>query len=140
WQIKYIDLLLDTFRGYRGCHFLIATHSPLVISELPQHATLVALDNPDAPPAAELVGQSSDVQLAEAFQLTSNNNLHLRDLLVDAMRAAADGEAATPEFRDQVSHLAKITANLPPEDGVLMVVDGLTRAATDASEKQDAAG
>lgn len=38
WQIRYIDLLLDTFRGYRGCHFLIATHSPLVISELPSHA------------------------------------------------------------------------------------------------------
>lgn len=140
WQIKYIDLLLDTFRGYRGCHFIIATHSPLVISELPSHATLVALDNPDAPTAAELAGQSSDVQLAEAFQVTSNNNLHLRDLMVDAMRAAADGEAGTAAFRDQVSHLQKITSNLDPQDGVCTVVAGLSQAGDMAIEKQNAAG
>lgn len=139
WQIKYIDLLLDTFRGYRGCHFLIATHSPLVISELPPHATLVALDNPYAPSASKLTGQSSDVQLAEAFQLSSNNNLHLRDLIVDAMRAAADGEAATQAYRNRVNHLAKITAKLDPGDGVRLVVNGLNEAAVEAIEKQNAA-
>ncbi|NYT40771.1 AAA family ATPase [Sphingomonas sp. R-74633] len=139
WQIKYIDLLLDTFRGYRGCHFIIATHSPLVISELPSHATLVALDNPDAPSAAELAGQSSDFQLAEAFQLTSNNNLHLRDLMLDAMRVAADGEADSPAFRDQVAHLEKITSKLDPEDGVRMVVDGLSKAAAHAIGNKNAA-
>ncbi|WP_404365824.1 AAA family ATPase [Sphingomonas sp. MMS24-J45] len=140
WQIKYIDLLLDTFRGYKGCHFLIATHSPLVISELPRHATLVALDNPNAPPASELAGQSSDVQLAEAFQLISNNNLHLRDLIVDALKAAADGEASTQGFRDQVLHLTRMTSSLPPDDGVRVIVNGLNRAAVDAIEKQNAAG
>ncbi|QDI79791.1 hypothetical protein E8E01_04775 [Methylorubrum populi] len=129
WQIRYIDLLLDTFRGYRGCHFIIATHSPLVISELPKHATLVALDNPDAPPAAELAGQSSDVQLAEAFQLVSNKNLHLRDLLTDALRAAADGKADTQDFRDSVDHLKKLTARLPPGDGVRVLIEGLDQAA-----------
>ncbi len=133
WQIKYIDLLLDTFRGYRGCHFLIATHSPLVISELPPHATLVALDNPNVPPALELAGQSSDVQLAEAFQLVSNNNLHLRDLLADALRAAADGKASTTDFRDSVAHLARLTERLPPEDAVRVLVRGLGSAAADAS-------
>lgn len=140
WQIRYIDLLLETFRGYEGCHFLIATHSPLVISELPPHATLVALDNPNAPPASELAGQSSDVQLAEAFQLTSNNNLHLRDLLVNALRKAADGEADTQSFRDGVAHLERLTAKLPADDGVRIVVNGLRKAADSASEGKHAAG
>lgn len=135
WQIKYIDLLLDTFRGYRGCHFIIATHSPLVTSELPPHATLVALDNPDAPSAAELAGQSSDVQLAEAFGVTSNNNLHLRDLMLDALRAAADGEAGSSAFRDQVSHLRKITSKLELNDGVRTVVDGLSQVALKAAKE-----
>lgn len=129
WQIRYIDLLLNTFRRYEGCHFFIATHSPLVISELPPHATLIALDNPDAPPAPALAGQSADVLLAEAFQLTSNNNLHLRDLIVDALRAAADGKAATEEFEQQVEHLERLTMKLPDNDGVRTVVFGLREAA-----------
>lgn len=132
WQVKYIGLLLETFEAYVGCHFVIATHSPLVISELPSHATLVALDNPDSPPTTELAGQSADVLLAEAFQMISNSNLHIRDLLVQALRDAADGKAATQEFRDSVKHLARLTRDLPDENGIRTVVQGLSAAATDA--------
>lgn len=132
WQVKYIGLLLETFEAYEGCHFIIATHSPLVISELPPHATLIALDNPDSPPAPALAGQSADVLLAEAFQMISNGNLHVRDLLVQALRDAADGKAATQEFRDSIEHLSRLTKNLPPENGIRTVVQGLSEAATDA--------
>lgn len=132
WQVKYIGLLLETFEAYQGCHFVIATHSPLVISELPPHATLVALDNPDTPPTTELAGQSADVLLAEAFQMISNSNLHVRDLLVQALRDAADGKAATQEFRDSVNHLSRLTKDLPDENGIRTVVQGLSEAATDA--------
>ena len=132
WQVKYIGLLLETFEAYQGCHFVIATHSPLVISELPPHATLVALDNPDTPPTTELAGQSADVLLAEAFQMISKSNLHVRDLLVQALRDAADGKAATPEFRDSVNHLSRLTKDLPDENGIRTVVQGLSEAATDA--------
>lgn len=80
------------------------------------------------------------MQLAEAFQLSSNNNLHLRDLIVDAMRAAADGEADTSHFREQVKHLTRITANLAANDGIRVVVDGLSKAADSATGKINAAG
>jgi len=132
WQVKYIGLLLDTFEAYEGCHFVIATHSPLVISELPPHAVLISLDNPNSPPTTELAGQSADVLLAEAFQMISNGNLHVRDLLVQALRDAADGKAATQEFRDSVEHLARLTKDLPEENGIRTVVQGLSDAATEA--------
>lgn len=137
WQIKYIALLLETFEAYEGCHFVIATHSPLVISELPPHATLIALDNPDSPPTAELAGQSADVLLAEAFQMISNGNLHVRDLLVQALRDAADGRAATQEFRASVEHLLRLTKDLPEENGMRTVVQGLSAAATDAHSEAE---
>ncbi len=132
WQVKYIGLLLETFEAYKGCHFIIATHSPLVISELPSHATLVALDNPNSPPTTELAGQSADVLLAEVFQMISNGNLHVRDLLVQALRDAADGKAGTQEFRDSIEHLGRLTKDLPEENGIRTVVQGLSDAATDA--------
>lgn len=140
WQVRYVDLLLDTFRGYRGCHFMIATHSPLVVSELPPHASLVALDDPSVPSAPELAGQSADVLLAEAFHMSSRNNLHVRDLLADALKAAADGEAGTSEFGHRLAHLERLTDRLPDDDGVRVVVTGLRSAAERAGEAVHAAG
>lgn len=137
WQIKYVGLLLETFEAYEGCHFIIATHSPLMISELPPHATLIALDNPNLPPVPALAGQSADVLLAEAFQMISNGNLHVRDLLVQALRDAADGKAATQQFRDSIEHLSRLTKDLPPENGMRTVVQGLSEAATDAQSETE---
>jgi hypothetical protein len=135
WQVRYIGLLLETFESYKGCHFIIATHSPLIVAELPPNATLVSLDDPDVPSAPELAGQSSDVLLAEAFGLPERNNLHLRDLLVAALRAAADGEAGSGGFRDRVEHLKKVTARLPPDDGIHVVLRSLADTANAASNE-----
>lgn len=133
WQVKYISLLLETFSSYSGCHFVIATHSPLVVAELPENATLISLDDPEVPPAPELLGQSADVLLAEAFGLPERNNLHVRDLLVAALRAAADGQAPTADFREQVRHLGKVTSGLPNEDGIRVVVRHLQDTAQAAA-------
>jgi len=135
WQVRYISLLLETFSAYSGCHFVIATHSPLVVAELPSHATLVSLDDPEVPPAPELAGQSSDVLLAEAFGLPERNNLHVRDLLVSALRSAADGDAGTRMFRDKVEHLQKVTARLPQDDGIRKVIRGLFETAGVAAKE-----
>lgn len=35
WQERYIELLHRTFSTYRGCHFLLATHSPQIVAQLP---------------------------------------------------------------------------------------------------------
>lgn len=34
WQEKYIQFLMNTFKDYKGCHFIIATHSPQITSKL----------------------------------------------------------------------------------------------------------
>jgi len=31
WQTKYVDLLRSTFESFTGCHFILATHSPLIL-------------------------------------------------------------------------------------------------------------
>ena len=45
WQISYIDWLRKIFRDYDDCHFIIATHSHFILSDLqPQWASIIALD------------------------------------------------------------------------------------------------
>lgn len=46
WQMNYIGWLQQIFRGYRDCHFLIATHSHFLLTDMkPEWSTIVALDS-----------------------------------------------------------------------------------------------
>lgn len=125
WQVKYVDLLLDTFSQYVGCHYVIATHSPMVISELPRHACVVSLDEPEIPQSAELAGQSADYLLAEAFQVPTNNNRHVRNRIIEALQLAADGKADTPDFARLIERLDRFAAEMPDDDPVRTVITDL---------------
>ena len=45
WQMSYIGWLQKIFRNYRDCHFLIATHSHFLLTDMePEWGTIIALD------------------------------------------------------------------------------------------------
>lgn len=45
WQTNYVELLTNTFRQYLGCHFVLATHSSLILSDIdPEASNVVSLD------------------------------------------------------------------------------------------------
>ncbi|MBH0240013.1 ATP-binding protein [Methylobrevis albus] len=132
WQVKYIDLLVKTFGRYRGCHFIVATHSPMVISELPSHAQVISLDQADLPPATELQGQSADFLLAEAFGVPTNGNLHVKERIVEALRLVAIGKARSIEFREIVADLQKFKAILDDDDPSKTIIASLDEVAEHA--------
>ena len=44
WQMKYINFLKKSFAKYSSCHFLIASHSPYLVSDLaPDSSSLISL-------------------------------------------------------------------------------------------------
>ncbi|MBC5709640.1 ATP-binding protein [Hungatella sp. L12] len=46
WQIKYISFLKDVFKDYSSCHFVIATHSHYLVSDLdPESSSLITMEN-----------------------------------------------------------------------------------------------
>lgn len=125
WQVRYVDLLLQTFSNYYGCHFVIATHSPLVVSELPPHASVVSLDHKTVPPLSELSGQSADLLLAEAFGLPSSNNLYVKDRILEAVQMVSDGDLESAEFRQVIQHIKRLSAEMHSEDPARIIVEGL---------------
>lgn len=45
WQMNYMGWLQNIFRSYRNCHFLIATHSHFLLTDLhPNWSSIIALD------------------------------------------------------------------------------------------------
>lgn len=134
WQIKYIDLLVKTFAHYQGCHFVVATHSPLVISELPSHANVITLDEDKQLPTIELKGQSADYLLAMAFGLPTNGNLYIKDCIVEALRLVANGKSRSQDFKNSMALLQQFADDLPDEDPSKTVINNLQSVADHAGK------
>jgi len=78
WQERYIKILTSTFRMYSGCHFIIATHSPQIVSNLePVNSYILSLETGKTINAREYIGHSSDFQLANVFNSPGFKNEYL---------------------------------------------------------------
>jgi hypothetical protein len=129
WQSTYIDTLTSTFRGYRGCHYLIATHSPLIVSDAPQQATVYSLDKNADLEGEGVSGGSTDRLLVQLFKTPAVGNLYLKEKIVHALRLAADGRTDTADFRNTVSNLVEVSEDIndgePVKDVIMALSDTL---------------
>jgi predicted ATPase len=78
WQEKYIQLLVDTFCSYKRCHFIIATHSPQVVSNLTsKNSFILAMESAKLTDADLIINHSADFQLANIFDSPGFKNEYL---------------------------------------------------------------
>lgn len=120
WQSRYISLIADMFSEFRGGHFVIATHSPLIVSSVPEGAAnVVSLDtsNPD-----EASGESIDELLVTTFGVTTENNLYIKQKLIEALRLAADGETKGERFGSIITLLRSAVERLDVESPMRSLV------------------
>ncbi|OCK50672.1 hypothetical protein BA768_19345 [Chryseobacterium sp. CBo1] len=78
WQEKYIQILINTFRKFRSCHFIIATHSPQIISKLsPNNCFVISMEDAEINSAYQYLNNSIDYQLANLFKTPGYKNEYL---------------------------------------------------------------
>ncbi len=78
WQAKYIQILISTFKLFKACHFIIATHSPQIISSLDdKNCFILSLESRKVFPADNFVNNSADYQLANIFNYPGFKNEYL---------------------------------------------------------------
>lgn len=127
WQSGYLNLLSRAFEPFRGSHFIVATHSPLIVSGIEAtHGNVLSLeDSPLNGDARNFSGKSTDEVLIGAFNVAGKNNLYLKHSLVRALRMAADRKFDTPEFVKLMRLLKQATRASGVNDGVREVVSDL---------------
>ncbi|WP_406819529.1 AAA family ATPase [Pseudomonas sp. KnCO4] len=139
WQSGYIDLLQKTFADYKNCHFVIATHSPLIVADIDASNSNVVVMERNASAdieSTDISGKSSDHILATAFQTPGKNNLYLRQEIIKALRLAADGEVRSEEFQSTVDWLVGLLPKLDDEPSVSRVIMNLQEVAIDAGDEK----
>jgi len=105
WQIRYINLLKKTFAEYASCHFILATHSHYIISDLESDSSSIVVVKRDADNEvnkAELLSYDTYAWSAEniiynVFSLRTTRNYYfemdLRDLLESIQSKNPDMES-----------------------------------------------
>lgn len=68
WQARFMDLIINIFKNYYDCHFIIATHSPQIVSRLShKNCFITTMDDNALHPASDFHQRSADYQLTELF-------------------------------------------------------------------------
>lgn len=88
WQLSFLSLLVDIFSNYKSCHFIIATHSPNIVSSIPdENAFIVNIETEKTQlePSEKYHNRSADFQLASIFNAPGNNNEYLLSQVIEVL-------------------------------------------------------
>ncbi|MDQ0011545.1 putative ATPase [Luteibacter jiangsuensis] len=126
WQERFMDLLVSAVSVFRGCQFVIATHSPQLVSRLPAHGCFVlSLSRRALDVAALYANKSADVQLAELFDAPGAKNEYLARLAFNLLAQIRSTNRVTSDQRRQVVHLRDLAARVDPGEPIVELVESI---------------
>ncbi|WP_337928874.1 AAA family ATPase [Xenorhabdus sp. PR6a] len=124
WQETYIHLLMEVFTHIKGCHFIIATHSPQIISNLSEKNCFVTLiENGDIIPAKSYVNKSADFQLATLFEAPGVENEYLKRIAVNILTVLSNGTYDKNDNSSDLELLIKNRNKIDENDSVRKLID-----------------
>lgn len=131
WQRDFLPLAQRIFSNYKRCHFIIATHSPQIVSSM--SATNSYVVNLEKNPAKVIEGrqttsQSSDYQLAYVFNAPGHKNEYLITQIVETLTQIRDGRKPDETFLSEIEDLIKFYNVVPINDPVKKLLSTLKKA------------
>ncbi|EOW3699051.1 AAA family ATPase [Vibrio vulnificus] len=129
WQKEFMKILIEFFNGYKECHFIIATHSPLIISELSKDdCYILNMDLGYAENSTEYKSMSSDYQLAEVFGVAGNNNEYLNRVVVSLLSKLSSKGNLEKEDIVRLQDLVEMSHGMDNTDKVKQLINILDLA------------
>ena len=127
WQLRYVEMLEAVLQRHQGCHYIIATHSPLIVSGVAdENAVILRLDqSPVSMSGKEIADESPDATLINAFDVVTPGNSYLRQVVLEAMSLVQTGEVTSQRARDLASFLANVHKEIPIGDGIRALIPAL---------------
>lgn len=124
WQETYIQLLTNSFKSYKGCHFIIATHSPQIISNLPKANCFVSdMETESVISSSEQYHKSADFQLATLFNAPGNENEYLKRLAINILTLISVDKFDAEKHSSDLSILKQSKMKLDNDDSVKKLIE-----------------
>ncbi len=128
WQMEIIDNLDCALSDYK-CHFLIATHSHFLVSDLPLgRSTVMDIERyPDGKIEinkllADTYGWSAEEVLLKAFKMPTDRNKYLAEIVGKLMSGIADKSIKREDVNEQLQFLKKVSIHLSDVDPMKEII------------------
>lgn len=129
WQERYIELLMSVFSSFQGCQFIIATHSPQIVSRLGDRSCYVLdMHKGITTSARDFNRRSADFQLASLFGAPGYKNEYLSRELIAALATLSSGEKVSNERIIVLKNIIALQASIEKTDPVHKLIDILKKA------------
>jgi predicted ATP-binding protein involved in virulence len=128
WQEEFIELLEVLFSCYKGCHFIIATHSPLIISKLTSsNCFTLDLDKNELVDLNSTTSRSADYQLATLFKSPGFKNEYLINECLDILSHLSKSVDIQVSIRVRAEFLLSVIPLLDEDDPVYSLIATIQR-------------
>ncbi len=128
WQEEFIPLIDNLFSNYKGCHFIIATHSPLIISKLVgEHCSVLDLDKNELIELSNNRGYSSDYQLATLFKSPGFKNEYLVNESLDILTTLSTNKYIDNDILKRANILIKLMKKIDESDPVYSLISTIKK-------------
>ena len=110
---------MNTFKDYKGCHFLIATHSPQITSKLEdENCYVMSMDDGKLVDASTLNNKSIDFQLAHVFKSPGFKNEYLTRELISLITLISEGKAQEELYSPKITEILALKDVIDDDDPV----------------------
>lgn len=143
WQMKYIHNLKELFKKWNSVHFIMATHSHFIISDLENRSSEIIGLTGSVPFVeaksfnTETYGYSAEEVLLEIFNVPTTRNHFIYEKVSEilemvAMRDSQKETVSMTQYRDDISAKIKYLRNkgidnLSKEDPLKEIIDKLIK-------------
>ena len=116
WQEAFIAEMMDLFRDIRGCHFLVATHSPLIVSKLDGNlGNIIRLGEQHSVAEVGVRSERSvDEVLVKEFGVATGNNLYVKQCISRAVTLLSKVDFDIEELKSIQKTLRSVVGGLSP--------------------------
>ena len=108
WQMSFMNAIINSFSVFNGCHFIISTHSPQIISNIStKNCSVLDLESKNIENINNFKHRSSDFQLATLFKTPGYKNEYLLNEAVSILSSFSKGDISD-ELKEKTSNFLKL--------------------------------
>jgi predicted ATPase len=126
WQSNFIVLLNKIFFNFKSCHFIMATHSPHIVSSLVENSYVVTIDPSQRTSSihdwSNYGLRSIDFQLSEFFGYPGFKNEYINRELMQFLINISERKNVDTEQLDRVNKIISHKNKMDPDDPLLGLI------------------
>ncbi|WP_231893053.1 AAA family ATPase [Pseudomonas oryzihabitans] len=127
WQEEFMNLLSTAFSGYKDCHFIIATHSPQIVSRLnDENSYVYSLTKERLYEASDFNNKSADYQLAELFDAPGLMNEYVTRLCFNLIAKLKAHKGSHSEFSSDMNKLLELKEKIQDTDPTVGLIESVS--------------